>query len=204
MAHSVYNRGAGFIQRTTAKSIDVKNELDAISAGFDLLPKPRDDGKGFKVPVAVADATEVYHAITKGQLDTLIGSNAQNKTDSEAARNASYSARDVAVDAKTIVLAQKNHVIEWATALENVAVSVDAGGGAGKYSSLHWAAKASSSAQEAQASANIATGLAATFNVPPIFAGDTGKALMVKPDLSGFVLTDARPSTANLILNGVI
>ena len=95
MANSYYERAAAFFSRTSAKAIDVRNELDAISTGFGLLPTPRNDGEGFEAPIAVGEATETYHAATKDQLDTLIGSNTQNKTDSETARNAAQSARAV-------------------------------------------------------------------------------------------------------------
>jgi hypothetical protein len=70
MANLFYNRVAGFIRRTTAKSIDVKNELDAISAGFDLLPTPRNDGRGFIEAVKVGPAIDSDQAITLGQLSS--------------------------------------------------------------------------------------------------------------------------------------
>jgi hypothetical protein len=101
MTNSFYNRVAEFVRRTTAKSIDVKNELDAVSAGFDLLPEPRNDGQGFIAAIAIGDATETYHAVTKGQMDVLITSNEQNKIDSEQASETALSAANMKGDWST-------------------------------------------------------------------------------------------------------
>jgi uncharacterized protein YdaT len=202
MENSFYNRVAGFIQRTTAKSIDVKNELDAVSAGFDLLPAPRNDGKGFTVPVAVADATETYHAATKGQLENLIVSNQTNKDQAEAAKSEAEEAQskaenaqnkaEIAQNAAETSVSETNQLkafaSEWAIKPEDMEISEEAAGELGKYSALHWAKKGEKNAIEAQQFKDLAEGYASGFKIPPILFADRGKALHVKPDGSGYEL----------------
>jgi hypothetical protein len=100
MPNSYYQRQADFAARTKAKGKGITDELDGVAAGFDKLPTPNNDGTGFTVPVKVANATEDGHAVNKGQLDTLIGSNQQNKDAAEAAKDTAVQAATTAVSAK--------------------------------------------------------------------------------------------------------
>lgn len=147
MNNQYYQRQASLASRTKAKGDQIKSELDAVSAAFDKLPQPNNDGTGFSVAVKVAEATEPSQAVTKGQLDTLIGSNTQNKEITLASKVATEAARDIALDAKTIAVTHKGFAVEWSIKGENQPVSAAAGGdGSTLYSAFHWAQKAKASA----------------------------------------------------------
>ena len=88
MANDYFTRSASFAPRTKAKSEDVKSELDAVSAGFDLLPIPLNDGTGFSSPLVVGEAVEQEHAVRLSQItsaESSIGANTQIVLDAKAA-----------------------------------------------------------------------------------------------------------------------
>lgn len=70
MPNQFYTRVKQFLSRSKAKAADVRSELDAISAGFDKLPTPLDDGTGFSDPVKVGTATDPAHATPLSKLDS--------------------------------------------------------------------------------------------------------------------------------------
>lgn len=103
MPNNYYSRQAAFADRTKAKGGDVRSELDAVSAAFDLLPEPRNDGEGFAASIKVSDATEADHAVTLNQLEGTEAITEANKvaalsaqTAAEAAQAVSESSRDSA------------------------------------------------------------------------------------------------------------
>jgi hypothetical protein len=222
MANSYYERAAAFFSRTSAKAIDVRNELDAISTGFGLLPTPRNDGEGFEAPVAVGDATESYHAASKGQLEALIVSNQQNKLDAEAAQGHSETAQGKAEEAQgraetaqghaetakeqadeavSAADQQRVYAAEYALKGANIPISAEAGGdGSTIFSAYHWSMKAQEHSLSSKASKDLAASYAAGVNLPPILAGDEKKTLRVKEDGTGFELKGAGSSDLATLL----
>jgi len=98
MANDYFTRSASFAPRTKAKSEDVKSELDAVSAGFDLLPIPLNDGTGFSSPLVVGEAVEQEHAVRLSQItsaESSIGANTQIVLDAKAATLAAKDSVDL-------------------------------------------------------------------------------------------------------------
>lgn len=122
-----------FTNGEKADAAEVNAELEKIQSGFDLLPKPREDGGGFLVPVKVADAVDPADVINKGQFDAQLTANEQNKTDAETAQAAAEAARDKA--------------FKWSEEATDIAVEL------GKYSAKHHAEKSGLSASSAATSA---------------------------------------------------
>jgi len=59
---------------TTARAADVNEKVDAINAGFEKLPAPRNDAKkGFSEPISIPAGTEPSHAATIEQLNEAVG-----------------------------------------------------------------------------------------------------------------------------------
>lgn len=69
MPNDYYERKAELKPFTTARSDDVRGELDAIQSGFEKLPKPRQDGTiGFLTPFTIVNPTEDNHPATKAMV----------------------------------------------------------------------------------------------------------------------------------------
>ena len=58
---------------TTARAEDVNEKFDALSVAFEKLPVPRAAGGGFSEPVHVGEAVQSSHALSRGQLDAVLG-----------------------------------------------------------------------------------------------------------------------------------
>ena len=162
MSNDFYNYGNTLIPGDLARAEDVANEFIAAQSGFDKLPKPRSDVKGFAEVFHVEPATEATHAATWGQLKE-IEAEAEAHRDAaqaaqalaETAQQAAEDAEDGAVTAKNgaeaalaslngevaaaaesaaQALASKNLAADWAS--KAVGQTVD---GAGTRSALHYA-----------------------------------------------------------------
>ncbi|MFM2589463.1 hypothetical protein [Vibrio sp. TBV020] len=69
MSNDYYERKAELEPFTTARSDDVRNELDAVQSAFEKLPKPRQDGTiGFLTSFTIVAPTEDNHPATHGQV----------------------------------------------------------------------------------------------------------------------------------------
>lgn len=99
--NNFYNRTAALAARTKARSEDVRDELDAVSAGFDLLPTPDGAGTGFTDPVIVGVPTLDAHSATKAYVDASFGTNAANLAAALAAQTAAEAAQTAAELAET-------------------------------------------------------------------------------------------------------
>ena len=86
MSNDYYTHSNTLIPGTTARAEDVTSELDAIEAGFDKIPAPRDDGQGFDQPIKAGQAIEDDHLATLGQLVALEQQAATSATNAEQSR----------------------------------------------------------------------------------------------------------------------
>jgi len=87
MSNEYYVRQAELAARTKAKGDQIVGALDAISAGFDKLPTPLNDGTGFSDPVKVGLATEQEHAIPLSMIEGVEASVSQDRAAIEALKN---------------------------------------------------------------------------------------------------------------------
>ncbi|EOX1555429.1 hypothetical protein ACPD0L_000729 [Vibrio cholerae] len=93
-----YKRTKEFDPRTRANGLDVEFELDAISAAFDKIPAPRDDGQGYDGPIHVGEATAPTHAVQLQQMEAKLGDNTENANRAEEAAERAEEARDIAIE----------------------------------------------------------------------------------------------------------
>ena len=93
MSNDYYVRQASLAPRTKAKGDQIIGELDAVSAGFDKLPAPRNDGTGFSEPLRVGDPTDQAHAVPLSLLESTESSIGQDKAEIEQLKNEVNSAK---------------------------------------------------------------------------------------------------------------
>jgi hypothetical protein len=163
MANSYYERVAAFFSRTAAKAIDVKNELDAISAAFGLLPKPRNDSLGFDAKLKILDGTDPDHAVTLNQLAGTEAATELNKTGAQEAQSKAEEAQALSESAKDDSVSAKSNAessAQSAAVSESAAISAknNANSSASSASTSEsnaetFASNASSSASSASSSA---------------------------------------------------
>lgn len=68
-----YNRLSEMNPGELADGLAIEAEFDAIARGFERLPTPHLDGRGFEEPIRVGDAVNADEAVTKAQLDKALG-----------------------------------------------------------------------------------------------------------------------------------
>lgn len=71
MANPYYDHGSFPASNVRASSASMRQELDAVEAGFDKLPANPVSGVGWSGPVQVGTATADTHAVQKGQVGAL-------------------------------------------------------------------------------------------------------------------------------------
>jgi len=143
-----------------ARAEDVASELEAIEAGLDLLPKPRNDGTGFEDPFVVAEATQDDHAANWGQLKTLETNAADSAqlaqseaSDSENSAAAALTSENNSADhesacatSETNSADHESKAQEWADNNRNAVIT----GETNKFSARHWAEVAQETVQGAR------------------------------------------------------
>ena len=161
MSNEYYNYGNTLVPGDLARAEDVANEFVGTQTGFDRLPKPRSDSKGFAEVFHVEQATEDTHAANWGQLKALEAEAEAHKDAAELAKTQAQTAKtgaetakaladlsadraeaaadgiDATVDAAkthaTAALASKNLAADWAQ--KGIGQNVD---GANTRSALHY------------------------------------------------------------------
>lgn len=89
MSNDYYERKAELKPFTTARSDDVRGELDAIQSGFEKLAKPRQDGTiGFLTPFTIVNPTEDNHPATKAMVAAENSKNTEQDGRLEQVENA--------------------------------------------------------------------------------------------------------------------
>jgi hypothetical protein len=162
-------------------------ELNAVTSGFNLLPKPRPGGDGFAVPFIVAPAVDDNQAASLGQLKALEAS-AQDASDSaalsetaasdskdlaalaEAAANSSETAAGVSAAS---ALDSKDKALKWAEENEDIEVE------AGKFSARHYAAKAAQITSGARAYQGAFDASGSSYPIASPTAPDEGKYWLI-------------------------
>lgn len=71
MSNDYYDHGAFPQTNSRAQSSSMRQELDAVEAGFDKLPTNPVSGQGWSDPVIVGAATADTHAVQRQQVAAL-------------------------------------------------------------------------------------------------------------------------------------
>jgi hypothetical protein len=187
MSNDFYNYSEILLPGQVARAEDVAAELNGVTSGFNLLPKPRPDGTGFAEPFVVAQAVDDNQAATFGQLKTLETS-AQDASDSAAlSETTAAESRDQAVTAKNAAeghetaagvsaasaLDSKNKALKWAEENEDIEVET------GLYSARHWAAKAAQITSGARAYQGAFDASGGAYPIASPIATDEGKYWLI-------------------------
>ncbi|EJY0882909.1 hypothetical protein OE987_001480 [Vibrio cholerae] len=115
-----YKRTKEFDPRTRANGLDVEFELDAISAAFDKIPAPRDDGQGYDGPIHVGEATAPTHAVQLQQMEAQLGDNTANANRAEEAAERAEEARDIAIEKARQSGEARDEALEAAATVTNI------------------------------------------------------------------------------------
>ncbi|HAS3166388.1 TPA: hypothetical protein I6Z04_000102 [Vibrio cholerae] len=115
-----YKRTKEFDPRTRANGLDVEFELDAISAAFDKIPAPREDGQGYDGPIHVGEATAPTHAVQLQQMEAQIGDNTANANRAEEAAERAEEARDIAIEKAKQSGEARDEALEAAATVTNI------------------------------------------------------------------------------------
>ncbi|HFG1935040.1 TPA: hypothetical protein ACGF3Q_001468 [Vibrio cholerae] len=115
-----YKRTKEFDPRTRANGLDVEFELDAISAAFDKIPAPREDGQGYDGPIHVGAATAPTHAVQLQQMEAKLGDNTENANRAEEAAERAEEARDIAIEKARQSGEARDEALEAAATVTNI------------------------------------------------------------------------------------
>ncbi|HDI3147816.1 TPA: hypothetical protein PMB01_001638 [Vibrio cholerae] len=115
-----YKRTKEFDPRTRANGLDVEFELDAISAAFDKIPAPREDGQGYDGPIHVGAATAPTHAVQLQQMEAQLGDNTENANRAEEAAERAEEARDIAIEKARQSGEARDEALEAAATVTNI------------------------------------------------------------------------------------
>ncbi|PAR92894.1 hypothetical protein CGT81_18645 [Vibrio cholerae] len=115
-----YKRTKEFDPRTRANGLDVEFELDAISAAFDKIPAPREDGQGYDGPIHVGEATAPTHAVQLQQMEAKLGDNTENANRAEEAAERAEEARDIAIEKARQSGEARDEALEAAATVTNI------------------------------------------------------------------------------------
>ncbi|EPC6134695.1 hypothetical protein ACR0WA_000552 [Vibrio cholerae] len=115
-----YKRTKDFDPRTRANGLDVEFELDAISAAFDKIPAPREDGQGYDGPIHVGEATAPTHAVQLQQMEAKLGDNTENANRAEEAAERAEEARDIAIEKARQSGEARDEALEAAATVTNI------------------------------------------------------------------------------------
>ncbi len=115
-----YKRTKEFDPRTRANGLDVEFELDAISAAFDKIPAPREDGQGYDGPIHVGSATAPTHAVQLQQMEAQLGDNTENANRAEEAAERAEEARDIAIEKARQSGEARDEALEAAATITNI------------------------------------------------------------------------------------
>lgn len=115
-----YKRTKEFDPRTRANGLDVEFELDAISAAFDKIPSPREDGQGYDGPIHVGAATLPTHAVQLQQMEAKLGDNTENANRAEEAAERAEEARDIAIEKARQSGEARDEALEAAATVTNI------------------------------------------------------------------------------------
>ncbi|MFO4711772.1 hypothetical protein V5H05_09500 [Vibrio cholerae] len=115
-----YKRTKEFDPRTRANGLDVEFEFDAISAAFDKIPAPREDGQGYDGPIHVGEATEPTHAVQLQQMEAQLGDNTENANRAEEAAERAEEARDIAIEKARQSGEARDEALEAAATVTNI------------------------------------------------------------------------------------
>ncbi|WP_337918731.1 hypothetical protein [Vibrio cholerae] len=115
-----YKRTKEFDPRTRANGLDVEFELDAISAAFDKIPEPREDGQGYDGPIHVGAATAPTHAVQLQQMEAQLGDNTENANRAEEAAERAEEARDIAIEKARQSGEARDEALEAAATVTNI------------------------------------------------------------------------------------
>lgn len=115
-----YQRIKEFDPRTRANGLDVEFELDAISAAFDKIPAPRDDGQGYDGPIHVGEAILPTHAVQLQQMEAKLGDNTENANRAEEAAERAEEARDIAIEKARQSGEARDEALEAAATVTNI------------------------------------------------------------------------------------
>ncbi|EKF9829408.1 hypothetical protein O1D23_000865 [Vibrio cholerae] len=115
-----YNRTKEFDPRTRANGLDIEFELDAISAAFDKIPAPREDGQGYDGPIHVGEATAPTHAVQLQQMEAKLGDNTENANRAEEAAERAEEARDIAIEKARQSGEARDEALEAAATVTNI------------------------------------------------------------------------------------
>lgn len=158
------------------------NDAATLANRLDQFAKPAVDlDLNAKKIANLADGVAPTDAATVGQIAAVVAPYAQAAANSAVAAGSSASSAagsagaasgsaGAAAGSAGAALASENKASEWADKPENSPVETDPD----RFSALHWSRKAED--------------WALTLNLPTIQPGDAGKALIVKPDETGFAL----------------
>lgn len=188
MSNDYYNYSDTLLPGQVAQAEDVSGEFEAVQAGLDLLPKPREDGQGFAEPFIIAEATNETHAATWGQLQNLESSAstaASNAATSESnaatsESNAATSETNAAASESAASTSETNAATseakaqEWATKNEDVEVET------GEYSAKHWAKKAAAIASSARSFQGYYDASSGDDPIASPASGDEGKFWIIE------------------------
>ncbi|HGE6094668.1 TPA: hypothetical protein ACGG75_000995 [Vibrio cholerae] len=115
-----YQRIKEFDPRTRANGLDVEFELDAISAAFDKIPAPREDGQGYDGPIHVGAATAPTHAVQLQQMEAKLGDNTENANRAEESAERAEEARDIAIEKARQSGEARDEALEAAATVTNI------------------------------------------------------------------------------------
>ncbi|WP_336941515.1 hypothetical protein [Vibrio cholerae] len=115
-----YKRTKEFDPRTRANGLDLEFELDAISAAFDKIPAPREDGQGYDGPIHVGAATAPTHAVQLQQMEAKLGDNTENANRAEEAAERAEEARDIAIEKARQSGEARDEALEAAATVTNI------------------------------------------------------------------------------------
>jgi len=180
MSNDFYNYSEILLPGQVARAEDVAAELNGVTSGFNLLPKPRPGGGGFAEPFIVAPAVDDNQAANFGQLKVLEAS-AQDASDNAAlSETAASDSKDLAALAETAAgvsaasaLDSKDKALKWAEENEDVEVET------GLYSARHWAAKAAQITSGARAYQGAFDASSGSYPIASPAAPDEGKYWLI-------------------------